>query len=75
MVLWEIFDALTPHARVITAVTPFLLAMLVRLVTGRTRFSGYALSASTMWFLVNVLLAPYSRSMTDDIQSLAGWFR
>lgn len=75
MVLWDIFDALTPHARVVTAVAPFVLAMLLRLLMGRNQFTRYAVSGSTLWFLVNILLAPYSRSMTDDIQGLTGWFR
>lgn len=72
MVLWDLFDALSPHARVVTAVTPFAVAMLARFVTGRNTFTRYAVSASTLWFLVNILLAPYSRGMTDDIRQIAG---
>ena len=70
MVLWDIFDALTPHARVVTAVGPFVLAMLLRLFMGRTAFTRYFISASTLWFLVNVLLAPYAQGMGDDLRDL-----
>jgi len=74
MVLWDIFDALSPHARVITAVAPFVLTMLLRLVLGKTTLTRYAISASTFWFLVNVLMAPYSQGMTDDLHTITRWF-
>jgi hypothetical protein len=74
MVLWDIFDALSPHARVLTAVAPFVFTMLLRLVMGRTTLTRYAISASTLWFLVNVLMAPYSQGMTDDLQTITRFF-
>jgi hypothetical protein len=75
MVLWDIFDALSPHARVATAVLPFVGAMILRVLVGRTMLTRYAISFTTLWFLVNVLLAPYSTGMTDDLQAIRGFFR
>jgi hypothetical protein len=30
---------------------------------------------STMWFAINILMAPYSAGMRQDIQSLTSMFR
>ena len=70
MELWRIVDALSPHARVATAVAPFAGAMVLRLALGSNRFTQWLISLSTMWFLVNVLLAPYSPGMRDDLVTL-----
>ncbi len=75
MVLWDIFDALSPHARVATAVLPFVAAMVLRVLVGRTMVTRYAVSFTTLWFLINVLLAPYSTGMTEDLLTLRGFFR
>jgi len=71
----RVIDALSPHARVMTAVIPFLCAMVLRLVLGRNRITAWFISLSTMWFLINVLLAPYSPGMRNDILSLRGLIR
>jgi hypothetical protein len=75
MTPWEIFDTLSPHARVATAVAPFVAAMALRVVLGQNRWTGLLISISTTWVAVNVLLAPYSAGMRDDILRLGDWFR
>ncbi len=75
MALWDIFEALSPHARVATAVAPFAAAMLLRLLAGKNRLTRALISLSTLWFLVNVLLAPYSTGMQDDLLALPSLFR
>jgi hypothetical protein len=72
---WRAVDELSPHARVITAIAPFSGAMILRLVLGRNRFTKWLVSLSTMWFMVNVLIAPYSPGMREDLASLRGLFR
>ena len=66
----HLFDALSPHARVATAVAPFVLALVLRVVVGKCRLTSLLVSASTVWFAINVLMAPYSAKMRDDIQQL-----
>jgi hypothetical protein len=75
MGLWSVVDALSPHARVATAVAPFVGAMVLRVALGSNRFVQWLIWASTMWFLVNVLLAPYSQGMHRDLAALRGLFR
>jgi hypothetical protein len=75
MLPWDIFDALSPHARVATAVSPFVIAMVMRLVMGRNRLTAMLISISTTWFAVNVLMAPYSAGMRDDILKIGSLFR
>lgn len=49
---------------------PFVLAVLMRIVVGRSRLTRTLISLGTMWFLINVLLAPYSARMRQDIYEL-----
>ena len=63
-------DALSPHARVATALIPFLAALVLRLIIGKNRLSRVVLSLATMWFAVNVLMAPYSVGMRQQILRL-----
>jgi hypothetical protein len=71
----NILNALSPHARVATAVAPFLLAIILRLIAGKTRVTRLLLSLSTTWFAINILLTPYSARMQEDLQTLWGMFR
>jgi hypothetical protein len=71
----SIFDDLSPHARVATAVAPFVLAILLRFLFGSNRLTRVLLSLSTVWFAINVLLAPFSTRMQQDILQLRGIFR
>lgn len=75
MQLWDLFTAVNPYVRVTTAVCPFAVAIAVRLFFGRNRFTTWMVSVSTMWFLLNVLLAPYSPGMRDDIEALESIWR
>ena len=65
-----IFDRLSPYARVVTAVMPFLSAIVLRLIFGKNRFTRGLLSISTIWFALNVFLAPYSYGMRQDLVNL-----
>jgi hypothetical protein len=71
----HIFADLSPHARVATAVLPFVAAMLVRLILGKNRLTQVLVSVSTTWFAINVLLAPLSQGMRRDILDMRFWFR
>jgi hypothetical protein len=71
----SLLEDLSPHARVATAVAPFVLAILLRVVLGRNRLTRMLISLGTMWFAINVLMAPYSARMTQDIQDLRYIFR
>jgi hypothetical protein len=66
----DIFNDLTPHARVVTAVLPFAIAIFVRLVLGNNRLTRWLISLGVMWFAANVLMAPYSAGMRQDIRNL-----
>jgi hypothetical protein len=66
---------LSPHARVATAVLPFLVALALRIVLGRSMLTRVLVSIGTMWFVVNVLMAPYSVRMRQDIHELQTMFR
>ena len=59
----------SPHARVATAVAPFLIAMLFRVIFGNCRATRWMISLGTVWFAVNVLMAPYSLGMRQDIEN------
>lgn len=64
------FDEISPHARVATALIPFLAALVLRLILGKNRFTRAILSFATMWFAINILMAPYSVEMRREILNL-----
>ena len=66
----DIFNDLTPHARVVTAVLPFASAIFVRLVLGNNLLTRWLISLSVMWFAANILMAPYSAGMRQDVRNL-----
>lgn len=68
-------DGLTPEQKVMTAVIPFVVAMLLRLILGRTQLTRWAITLGTMWFAINVLLAPYSTGIRQDLLDLGNRFR
>ena len=70
----KLLDDLSPHARVATAVLPFVAAIALRLVLGKSRLTGLLVSISTVWFAINILLAPYSAHMRQDIERLETMF-
>ena len=71
----SIFEDLSPHARVATAVLPFVVAMVLRFILGKNRVTRVLLSVSTTWFAINVLMTPFSEGMRRDILDLRAWFR
>jgi len=71
----SLLEHLSPHARVATAVLPFVLAVVARIVLGRNGVTRAMISLATMWFVVNVLMAPYSIGMRQDIDELQSMFR
>jgi len=75
MPLGNLVDTLSPLARVATAVIPFLLALVLRLLLGKNRATRIALSVATVWFSANVLLAPYSLEMRREIFRLGTHLR
>jgi hypothetical protein len=66
---------LSPYARVSTAIVPFVAAIVLRLMFGKNRVTRMLLSLSTTWFAINVLMAPYSTGMREDLSNLRSLFR
>lgn len=71
----SLLEELSPHARVATAVAPFVVALALRAMLGKNRLTGMLISIGTMWFAVNVLMAPYSARMRQDLLNLQYIFR
>ncbi len=71
----HLLEDLSPHARVATAVAPFVLALVLRVVLGRSRLTSLMVSLSTVWFAINIFLAPYSARMREDIRELQNILR
>jgi len=69
----NLLDDLSPHARVATAVLPFAIAMFLRLVCGKSKTTSWLITLTTVWFAVNVMMAPYSAHMRQDVRDL--WAR
>jgi hypothetical protein len=65
-----IFARLSPYARVVTAIVPFLAAIVCRLLFGKNQVTRALLSIATIWFAVNVFMAPYSYGMRQDLMNL-----
>jgi hypothetical protein len=70
-----ILDELTPHARVATAIAPFAAAIIMRIAFGRNGLTRWMLTIGTTWFAINVMLAPYSASMRQDILDFVAMLR
>jgi hypothetical protein len=71
----NLVEAISPHARVATALIPFLAAIVLRLLLGKNAFTRAALSVATMWFAINVLLAPYSVELRREILNIGARLR
>lgn len=65
-----ILDDLSPYARVATAVAPFLLAIAMRLLLGVNQLTRWLITLSVVWFAANILMAPYSANVREDIREL-----
>ena len=70
----NLLEQFSPHARVATAVGPFLGAAVFRLLTGKSRLASILISVATTWFAVIILLTPMSASMQQDLLRLGAWF-
>lgn len=66
----SVLDGLSPHARVGTAVFPFVAALVFRVLAGRSRFASMLISATITWFAVSILLAPLSPRLQQDLLQL-----
>ncbi len=62
------FQELSPYARVSTAIAPFAIALLLRLLFGKNRLTGTLITLATTWLVVNVPLAPFSVRMQQDLR-------
>jgi hypothetical protein len=71
----SVLDMLTPDARVVMAVSPYAIALLSRLILGKGNPTRWLVTLSTMWFAINVLMAPYSAGMRQDLVDLQTIFR
>jgi hypothetical protein len=65
---------LSPHARIATAVAPFVSAVFFRLITGKSRLASVLLTLTITWFVVNVLLTPFSSGMQQDLLRMGHWW-
>ncbi len=75
MPLGNLVDSFSPHARVATALIPFLVALVLRLLFGKNQVTRVALSVATLWFAVNIMMAPYSVEMRQEILNLGARLR
>ena len=71
----SLLDDLSPYARVATGVAPFVAALIMRVAFGANRFTRWMITVATTWFAINVLLAPYSAHMRQDIMDLLSMLR
>jgi hypothetical protein len=69
------WNGLTPDERVGYAVAPFVIAMLLRVLLGKTQFTRWTIALSTMWFAINVLMAPYSDGIRQELVEIGNRFR
>jgi len=59
------FEELPADARVAVAILPFLLALVMRLLFGKSRVTQTILWLATMWFTLSVLMAPFSLELPN----------
>jgi hypothetical protein len=64
---------MTPLSEVAAAVSPFILAILLRCMFGRRRWTEILVTVATSWFFVNVLIAPYAIEMQRDLHEAMHW--
>jgi hypothetical protein len=71
----SVIDDLDPKLRVALAVAPFVTAMILRVIFGRKAWARWIVTLTTMWFAINVLLAPYSGGIRREVLWLGSVFR
>jgi len=62
---FELFERLSPNARVAAALIPFLLALVMRLLWGKNRLTETVLWLATLWFTLSMIMAPFSLELPD----------
>jgi hypothetical protein len=67
----DLMDGLSPTAQVTTAVAPFVIAMALRVTSGKSRTADWLITISTVWFATNVLMAPHSSGVRQGIRNLS----
>jgi hypothetical protein len=66
----HVLHDVSPYGRVLTAVAPFLAALVLRLIFGKNMATRALLSISVFWFAANIFVAPYSYSTRQDLVNL-----
>ena len=75
MVPRDLVDGLSPYARLATAVLPFVVCVVLRFILGKNRLTGWLLTLGLVWFIMNMLMAPYSAGLRQEVVNLVGhWF-
>ena len=69
------FDSLSPLARVAVAGSPVVAALILRLAFGKSGILRWLVTLTTMWFAVNVLLAPFTANVRRDMVNVRSIFR
>ena len=64
-----------PDERILLAVIPFGIAILIRVLLGRSQITNWSVTLGTMWFTINVLLTPYADGMRSGLVELGQYFR
>jgi hypothetical protein len=64
------FYDISPLGRVCMAAVPVAVALLLRLMYGRSRTTEILLTVGTSWFLVNVFIAPHSVEIEQELYHL-----
>jgi hypothetical protein len=71
----NVIDDLDPTFRVVLAAGPFVAAMILRVIFGRSGWARWLVTLATVWFTINVLLAPYSGAIRREVLWLGSVFR
>jgi hypothetical protein len=61
--------------QVAVAVAPFAMALLLRVLLGRTEFTRWIVMLCAMWFAIDVLVTPYSSGIRQELLALEDRFR
>ena len=70
-----LLDGLSPLARIAVAVAPFAGTLILRIAFGSYPVTRWLVTLGTLWFVLNVLMAPYSSGVRQDIMEFPTKFR
>ena len=71
----SLLESFYPHARLASAIIPIVITVIMRFVFGSGKLVNTLVSIATVWFTVNVLAAPYSFQMQQDLEQVRQLFR